>query len=216
MGVLERRAREKEVLRAKILDAATSLFVEEGYENVSIRRIAEKIEYSPATIYIYFKDKAELIQAICEEAFGEMLETIGEAGRSAKDPIEGLRAGLRAYIDFGVTHPSHYLIVFGSSGSVPADAATCEQPSDLAMQTFDLLRNAIRSCVDAGAIPTSDVETASQTTWMAIHGITSLAINANSGACAGFPWMRTVHLIDSALDLVVSGLRNCTLRPDLR
>src|SRR5690242_6125241 len=117
MGVLERRAREKEVLRAKILEAATSLFVTEGYENVSIRRIAEKIEYSPATIYLYFKDKAELIQAICEEAFGEMLERIGQAGGSATDPIEGLRAGLRAYIDFGITHPSHYVIVFGSSAA---------------------------------------------------------------------------------------------------
>ena len=57
MGVLERRAREKEALRARILDAATSCFVEEGYENVSIRKIAERIEYSPATIYLYLRTK---------------------------------------------------------------------------------------------------------------------------------------------------------------
>src|ERR1051325_3817396 len=112
MGVLERRAREKEALRTRILDATSKLIVEEGLGNLSIRRIAERIEYSPATIYLYFKDKAELIAAICEEAFGEMLETIGQACESTPDPVEGLRRGLRAYVDFGIRHPSHYLIVF--------------------------------------------------------------------------------------------------------
>jgi AcrR family transcriptional regulator len=215
MGVVERRAREKEALRTRILEAATALFVEEGYENVSIRKIADRIEYSPATIYLYFKDKADLITAICEEAFGEMLEAIGAASKSSKDPLESLRKGIRAYVDFGIAHPSHYLIVFGMRAPDGVDIG-CEQPLGIAMQTFDLLRDGIQACIMAGAIPPSDVETAAQATWMSMHGVTSLAIHSRSGQCTGFPWLDLDHLVDAALDLMIVGLRNCTLTAQVR
>jgi AcrR family transcriptional regulator len=216
MGVLERRAREKEALRTKILDAASSLIVEEGYENLSIRRIAERIEYSPATIYLYFKDKAQLVAAICEEAFAEMLETIGKARESTADALEGLRRGLRAYIDFGIHHPSHYLIVFGMPGPGQQQNTICEGPTDLGMQTFDLLRQGIQACIDGGAIPPSDIETASRVTWMTIHGITSMTIMELAEKCPDFPSLDREQLIESALDIVIAGLRNCTLRSAVR
>ena len=72
MGVQERKARQKENLRQEILDAARDLFVREGVENVSIRRIAERIEYSPGTIYLYFNDKAEILKTLCEETFSRL------------------------------------------------------------------------------------------------------------------------------------------------
>jgi len=214
MGVLERRAREKEALRSKILEAATSLFVEQGYENVSIRKIADRIEYSPATIYLYFKDKAELITAICEDAFGEMLEQIGAAKDGASDPVQSLRLGLRCYIQFGLSHPNHYLIIFATQAYDGTDA-TCK-PNGLAMQTFDLLRDSIRSCIQVGAIPPSDVETAAQATWMTVHGVTMLGIAAGNQSCDNFPWLDRTHLIESALDVIIAGLRNCTLPPPVR
>jgi AcrR family transcriptional regulator len=214
MGVLERRAREKEALRSRILDATSSLILEEGFENLSIRRIAERIEYSPATIYLYFKDKAELVAAICEEAFGEMLETIGEAAASTPDPIEGLRRGLRAYIDFGIHHPTHYLIVFGTA--TPHDPKNVSETNDLGMQTYDLLRRGLQACIDAGAIPPSDIETASRVTWMAIHGITTMAIMDLDAKCSGFAPLDREQLIESGLDMVIAGLRNCTFRSSAR
>ena len=64
MGVKERREREKESLRQDILDVAREMFATEGYESVSMRKIADKIEYSPTTIYLYFKDKNELFYAL--------------------------------------------------------------------------------------------------------------------------------------------------------
>ena len=72
MGVKERRARQKEGVREEILDAARTLFVKEGYEHVSIRKIAEKVEYAPGTIYLYFHDKAEILDRICEETFSKL------------------------------------------------------------------------------------------------------------------------------------------------
>src|SRR5258705_12271071 len=99
MGTKQRREREKEALRQEILDAARELFVKEGYENVSMRRIAEKIEYSPTTIYLYFEDKTELFFAICEETFAKLSTKLEAIYRECNDPIECLRRGCRSYVD---------------------------------------------------------------------------------------------------------------------
>ena len=69
MGLKERRVREKEVVRGKILDAARELFVAEGYEAVTMRKIAQAIEYSPTAIYLHFRDKEAVINAICDTDF---------------------------------------------------------------------------------------------------------------------------------------------------
>ena len=90
----ERRAREKEDLRQEILDAARELFIREGYDAVSMRKIADKIEYSPTTIYLYFRDKSELFDCLSEQAFGKLLEKLQSiGGQETNDPIDGLRRG---------------------------------------------------------------------------------------------------------------------------
>ncbi len=96
MGITERREREKEEIRHKILDAARELFAAEGYEEVTMRRIAEAIEYSPTTIYLHFEDKDDLVRALCHADFGRLLEAMQLAPASA-DPIEAIRQLGRAY-----------------------------------------------------------------------------------------------------------------------
>src|SRR5271167_4220605 len=105
MGVKERKARQKRFLRQEILDAASELFVREGFENVSMRRIADKIEYSPTTIYLYFRDKAELLENVCQETFAGLMKRLSVIGEQSGDPVERLKKGLLAYIDFGVENP---------------------------------------------------------------------------------------------------------------
>src|SRR6516164_5945422 len=112
MGIKERRARQKKYLRQEILDAASELFVREGYENVSMRRIADKIEYSPTTIYIYFKDKAELLEQVCKETFARLVERLSKIMEQPGDPIERLKHGLVAYIEFGLENPHQYRATF--------------------------------------------------------------------------------------------------------
>src|SRR5208283_6230223 len=102
MGVKERKLRQKKFLRQEILDAASDLFGKEGFENVSMRKIAEKIEYSPTTIYLYFKDKADLLDCICEETFARLVRKQNSIDQAIADPIERLKKGLRAYIEFGL------------------------------------------------------------------------------------------------------------------
>ena len=81
MGVKERREREKSETRDKILDAARELFVTEGYEGVSMRRVAEKIEYSPTAIYVYFADKNELFHELCRQDFQHLQEAVATVHR---------------------------------------------------------------------------------------------------------------------------------------
>src|SRR6266581_8023816 len=94
MGIQERRARQKEGVREEILDAARTLFVKEGYEHVSIRKIAEKVEYAPGTIYLYFRDKAEILDRICEETFARLAIRLHAINADPSNPLDGLRRGL--------------------------------------------------------------------------------------------------------------------------
>src|SRR3974377_818614 len=112
MGVQERRARERQELRQEILAAARDLFVREGFENVSMRKIAEKIEYSPTTIYLYFNDKADLLDCLCEETFARLLRKQNQIAQTVSSPLERLRQGLRGYIEFGLKYPNDYTVTF--------------------------------------------------------------------------------------------------------
>src|SRR5215475_12985657 len=112
MSVQERRAREKANIREEIIDAARDLFVKEGYEHVSIRKIAEKIEYAPGTIYLYFRDKAEILERLCDETFSKLMQRMQAIHKDQSEPLESLRRGLRTYIQFGVDNPNHYIVTF--------------------------------------------------------------------------------------------------------
>src|SRR5438034_10599041 len=102
MGIKERQLEQRERLRRSMLDAAAELFVKEGYESVSMRRIAQKINYSPMSIYGYFRDKAELLDTICEETFAKLIQhkRLPKPEDYPGDPVGYLKAGLRAYIEF--------------------------------------------------------------------------------------------------------------------
>src|SRR5450432_1018809 len=103
MGVQERRAREKEELRQEIMEAARELFVKEGFDNVSMRKIAEKIEYSPTTIYLYFQDKGDLLDCIVEETLLSLRAKL-DSLRTRQDLVGDLKNGLRAYIEYWTYH----------------------------------------------------------------------------------------------------------------
>lgn len=204
MGVAERRAREKEVLRTQILTAASELFVAEGVQSVSMRRIAEKIEYAPSTIYLYFKDKEELLHTICREVFEELTAILAEIHSRGLAPLEQLRAGLRAYVDFGLQHPNHYLLVFGPAmyEEVPGEPS----PEDAAgLKAFDQLRQTIQYGMSAGAIRQADVDVLSQTIWMMLHGITDLLIISKD--VPNFPWADQESVINCGLDAIIQSVR---------
>src|SRR5690606_10757527 len=111
MGISERKEREKLEMQKQILDAARELFMKEGYENVSIRKIAQKIEYSPGTIYLYYKNKSEIFFVLCFLAFdsfyGEQLKT-----DVISDPLQKLKESGRIYINFAIQNPEYFELMF--------------------------------------------------------------------------------------------------------
>src|SRR5580765_9010508 len=108
MGIKERHGREREAIRRAIMDAARDLFVQEGYQNVSIRKIAERIEYSPAAIYGYFASKDEIFFALAEEGFRTMQSAARAAACGQSDPLAAMRAGFWAYYQFSREQPQYF------------------------------------------------------------------------------------------------------------
>jgi AcrR family transcriptional regulator len=113
MGIAERRARHKTSLRRQILDAARELFAHEGYAAVSMRKLAQRIEYSPTAIYLHFEDKDDLFRAVCDETFAGLVKRLAKQRREfGAEPLACLEAGLHEYIAFGLKHPEHYIVTF--------------------------------------------------------------------------------------------------------
>lgn len=202
MGVKERKARQKKFLRQEILDAASELFVRDGYENVSMRRIADKIEYSPTTIYIYFKDKAELLEQVCKETFGRLVQRLNKITEQPGDPVERLKRGLIAYIEFGLENPHQYRATFMMPIPEGFRKTNHREGDSPGMQAFSFLTRGIAECIAAGEIPAKNVQLASQTLWAGIHGITSLLITFNK-----FPWVEKEKVIHSTADTLIAGLQ---------
>jgi AcrR family transcriptional regulator len=200
MGVQERRLREKKELRQEILDAARDLFVREGFENVSMRKIAEKIEYSPTTIYLYFQDKSELLDCICEETFARLVRKQNALDQAVSDPVERLRKGLRAYIEFGLKHPNHYKLAFMMPDPFD-DLERCPRAHAMGQKAFDHLRRTLAQCQEEHLIDVPDLEAAGQAIWATIHGLTSLLI-----AHPRFPWLDRNHVIDTLVEQTMNGI----------
>ena len=111
MGITERKERDRVEMRQRIIDAAIEMFLKEGYEKTSIRNIAEKIEYSPATIYLYYKDKDELLYDVQAQAF-EKLDQAFREKVDAKDPLKRLEQIMKTYVCFGKKNPELYDLMF--------------------------------------------------------------------------------------------------------
>jgi AcrR family transcriptional regulator len=206
MGVKERREREKSETRDKILDAARELFVSEGYEGVSMRKVAEKIEYSPTAIYVHFADKNELFHELCREDFARLQEVVAVA-EMPKDPIERLRQIGRNYIQFGMQFPHHYVFMFMTPHpELELDEQDREMVGNPEVDAYALLKWAVESAIKAGCFreEVQDAELVSQTLWAAVHGVISLNLAKGKD-----PWVDWRPLQDRAqmmLDVTLRGL----------
>jgi AcrR family transcriptional regulator len=199
MGSKQRRAREKEDLREEILDAARTLFVKEGYESVSIRKIADKVEYAPGTIYLYFHDKAEIMDRICEQTFEKLLRKMEGIRHDTAPPLDKLRRGLRTYIQFGLDNPNHYVVTFIQAKSIMESSKVFET---IGHQAFGCLRAGVQECINAGELVSNDADELAQTLWAGVHGLTSVLIT-----CQRFPFVEQSRLIDRMVQTLVEGVR---------
>lgn len=173
MGILERKEREREEMRELILRGAQKIFLENGYEKTSIRSIADAIEYSPATIYLYYKDKNELLFALQALAFDKMMQEF-RIVVSVADPMERLVDLGQQYIKFAIDNPELYDLMFIMQAPMDAQACRDENWED-GLKTFDFLKIIVLDCMNAGYIKGDrDLETVCLTIWSFMHGLITI------------------------------------------
>ncbi|MFN0015678.1 MAG: TetR/AcrR family transcriptional regulator [Saprospiraceae bacterium] len=173
MGIVQRKEREKEEMRSLILDAALRLFRERGYDGVSIRNIAEAIEYSPGTIYLYYKDKSEIFFALQFEAAALKRDHILPVA-SIEDPMERLIEFGRRYIDFGMKHPEIYDLLFITRA--PMEYVENQECWQLGLATHGFFVETVQACIDQRYFKSTDADTIAYTLWCHAHGLVSLFI----------------------------------------
>lgn len=169
-----RREQEKEELRQTILKEAGELFLEQGYDRFSMRQLAERIGYSATTLYLYFRDKDDLLFTIVDNGFVRFGRQLANAANSSTDPWERLTALGEAYITFGLQNPVYYQLMFMWRTDYLLEARSGEQEPRLA--AFNVLQDAVQYALDEGVIQPGDAQTYSDLLWATLHGIIALAI----------------------------------------
>jgi AcrR family transcriptional regulator len=182
MGVAERRERQKAELRDTILAAARRIFIEEGAEALTMRRIADAIEYSPGTIYSYFESREAIAIQLVREGFEKLVAAIAPAATAVADPVDRIRAIGTAYTEFGIADPETYKLIFmedakyvyaAMAPSAGTEPGAPEEPGDRA---FDVLARAVAEAVERGLFRPIDPERAAGALWAGLHGALSLHI----------------------------------------
>jgi len=191
LGIEERKLREKEEKQELILKTAMQLYKDEGIDSLSIRRIAEKIEYSPATIYLYFKDKGEILHALHTQGF-EKLYALQRTLDDISNPIEKLQKMGRLYMKFALENPDHYDLMFIARGV--AEKISEKHEWDVGNRSFQYLRDNVKECIEQNYLVKADIDSATFAVWSVVHGMASLIIR---GRCAILP--------DEVVDNMVKG-----------
>lgn len=171
MGINERKEREKAELRQLILEGAMEVFLAEGFENTSIRRIAERIEYSPGTIYVYFKDKNEILLDLHRIAFDQLMEVMRET-ESNEEPLDQVYAIGDRYITFALKNPGLYELMFVLRA--PMDAIRPECGWEEGFRTYDYFKSVLIKAIDKGQLAQTDPEVLCVTLWASVHGLVTL------------------------------------------
>src|SRR5215213_98330 len=170
MTVASRKQREKEEMRTLILDAARKIFLEKGYYEASIRNIAELIEYSPGTIYLYFKEKDEIFHALHEEGFRRFIAQMAPL-QHVSEPFERLKAMGKVYMEFARNNKDFYDLMFIMSAPMAHEK---EEEWEMGHNALNHLKNVLKDCQAAGRFQGRDINYLSFTIWSSMHGMCAL------------------------------------------
>ena len=186
-------------MRTLILEAAKKIFLEKGYDQASIRNIAEQIEYSPGTIYLYFKEKDEIFHALHQEGFGKLLQYMAPL-QFVADPFERLKAMGRVYIVFAMNNKDFYDLMFIMSAPMNIEEADCWEMGNAAL---DGLKNVLRDCQAAGRFVGKDIEFLSYMIWSSMHGLCALYCRER---CNAYQNIDGLSLVNNGFNIFVEML----------
>jgi AcrR family transcriptional regulator len=176
VGIKERHERDREAVERAILDAARDLFVAEGYANVSIRKIAERIEYSPAALYVYFRGKDDIFFALAEEGFRLLSWSLRDDEDRSHGPLARVRGFFWHLYEFSREHPEYFALMF-IDRSVPRICREYQRFA-FARDTANRLIVEIQRCIDASIFPaTLDAAVAFRILMMSMLGVAATRLS---------------------------------------
>jgi AcrR family transcriptional regulator len=194
MTIATRKQREKEEMRSLILDAARTLFLEKGYHETSIRNIAEKIEYSPGTIYLYYKEKDDIFHALHQEGFRKLIAMM-EPLQFVADPFERLTAMGRIYMEFAKNNKDFYDLMFIMQAPMNMEQDDCWVEGDHALEH---LKQVLRDCQAVGRFQGKDIDDLSFFIWSTMHGMAALYCRER---CQAYDDKDPLTLIDNSFKI---------------
>jgi AcrR family transcriptional regulator len=190
--------------RNEILDAAEQIFVAEGYEGATIRKIADAVGVSSTALYIHFPDKAAILGEICKRTLERLLAQNCALAARPLDATARVRIMLEEYIRWGLAHPNAYQLVY--SAPRPLSAGLWSKDTvDLSVQCYEIFESVVREIAVQGRLrggaadPAAQI--AAQTFWTGAHGLVALLC-----ARPDFRWAATQDLIAGTLDALMRGL----------
>ena len=199
MGVSERRQREKEDLRRRILEAAREIIVAEGFDALTIRRVADAVEYAPGTLYLYFENRDAIARELCLEVFQALHDALAPVAK-IRDARKRLRAFLLKYVAFALGQPEMYRLAFMSDQKF-SDALLRERPIEgedgAGPKLFALLVKTIAEIRQKE----SDAFILAEMVWVAVHGLVSMKI-----ACHAYPVTPADVLADKLANTLLAGM----------
>ncbi len=186
--------------RAEILAAAERIFLAQGYEGATIRKIADEVGVSSTALYMHFKDKDEILLEICTEVIEQLLSINSQISVEPIDSVARVRRMLEAYIHFGLSHPNAYRLAFCSSplaNSLQKQTVT----NQMGANCFERFAGVVREIAAEGRLRCGDARTAAQTLWAACHGLTAMMITKPS-----FDWAEPDDIVKVMMDSLLYGM----------
>ncbi len=182
--------------RAEILSAAERIFIAQGYEGATIRKIADEVGVSSTALYMHFQDKDQILLEICDRAMSELLAINLRISTRPGDPVARVRDMLGAYMRFALDNPNAYRLMF-CAASMAHSPRRRDATVQLGDRCFEKFSGVVGEIAADGRLRAGDVQTVTQTLWAACHGLISLRI-----AKPDFEWSP----VDTAMDVMLEGL----------
>lgn len=204
LTVQKRREQHKAALRSDLLAAAHKLVQEEGYEGLTIRKLAKRVGYAPMSVYSYFADKQDILFALAEDAFETLARRIEE--RKSDDPVESLRAVMTEYAAFGLGNPNEYRTVFMTE-KVKAPEGRSFEDMEHDNPAMKVLIDRVEACVAAGKLK-GDPRAIATMLWAVGHGTISLLITFPF-----YPFGDAQAFVRRMCDFTLAGLAGTDVEP---
>jgi AcrR family transcriptional regulator len=202
MGAREKRHRYKEEFRREILNSARELFINDGYEKFSMRKLAEKIGYSPTTIYLYFKNRDDLLFAVFEEVAEQFLSKLSHIRLVQSKPLDALRQAMLYLVEFAFDNPNQYKLFFLTKPNVYGTQEEFMKRESMARNSYFEFRKIVEVCIGEGKLRSMDIDVLTQVLATAPHGLIVMTLYRDS-----FPWVDRKILATTLVDGLLRGFQ---------